>query len=108
MQTSGRVEYMFVTPNEEIEIKLNSQHFQKISCRRRPCSNDNSYSAIQCEEICFWQHTTKEIGCRGPWMTGLPLPVCNNYTAMKELIVKYEKWVIFMFSYFHDFHSLFM
>lgn len=91
MQTSGRVEYMYVATNEEIEIKLVAKHFKKITSRKHRCSSERAYSVIRCEEVCFWHQTTSAVGCRGPWMQGLSLPLCHNYTSMKELIVKYEK-----------------
>lgn len=91
MQTSGRVEYMYINVNEEIEIKLNAQHFKMMASRDNKCSHDDQHSAVQCEEKCFWRQSTEGTKCRGPWMPGLNLPLCNNYTDMKSLIINYKK-----------------
>lgn len=91
MQTSGRVEYMYINVNEEIEIKLNAQHFKMIASRDNKCSNDDLHSAVQCEERCFWRQSTESVQCRGPWMPGINLPLCNNYTSMRNLIINYQK-----------------
>lgn len=92
MQTSGRVEYMFINVGEDIEIKLTAQHFRKLSSRDNTCVMDDEYSAIDCEERCFWRHATNGPNCRGPWMPGIDLPLCNNYTQIKNLIIRYRKY----------------
>lgn len=91
MKKSGRVEYMYINVNEEIEIKLTAQHFKKMSCTNDKCTNDNLHSAVQCVERCFWRQVTEKIQCRGPWMPGLDLPLCNNYTSMRKLFINYDK-----------------
>lgn len=40
MQSSGRVEYMFIEINEVIEIKLTVQHFTQLRGRGSTCSDD--------------------------------------------------------------------
>lgn len=90
MQTSGRVEYMYINVNEEIEIKLTAQHFKKMVGANR-CTYDDLHSAVQCEERCFWHQVTEKTKCRGPWMTDLDLPLCNNYKSMRDLIINYRK-----------------
>lgn len=90
MQTSGRVEYMYIKVNEEIEIKLTAQHFKKIPCANK-CTNDDLHSAVQCEERCFWRQVIEQTKCRGPWMTDLDVPLCNNYTSIKQLIARYQE-----------------
>lgn len=91
MKKSGRVEYMYINVNEEIEIKLTAQHFKKMSCTNDKCTNDDLHSAVQCVERCFWRQVTEKIKCRGPWMPGLDIPLCNNYTSMRKLFINYEK-----------------
>lgn len=92
MQTSGRVEYMFINVGEEIEIKLTVQHLRMMAGRDNPCINDEEYSIIQCEEQCFWRWSTQKSKCRGSWMTGINLPICNNYEEMLLLISDYRKY----------------
>lgn len=91
MQLSGRVEYMYINVNESIEIKLSAQHFKMLANRDNKCSNDNLHSAIQCEETCFWNQVTENIGCKGPWMRDLNLPLCSNYTSLRQLMVNYQR-----------------
>lgn len=92
MQTSGRVEYMFVNVGEDIEIKLTVQHLRMMAGRDNPCINNEEYSAIQCEEQCFWRWSTRQANCRGSWMTGINLPICNDYEGMRLLIAGYRKY----------------
>lgn len=91
MQTSGRVEYMFVNVGEDIEIKLTAQHLRMLASQDNDCSSDDKYSAIDCEERCYWGWATEKSHCRGPWMPSIDLPLCNKYDDMKNLIVNYRK-----------------
>lgn len=93
MQTSGRVEYMFVNVGEEIEVKLTAQHLRMLPSIDNRCSNDDEHSAVQCEERCYWQWSTEQAKCRGSWMPDVKLPLCNNYEQMRKLISGYRKWV---------------
>lgn len=91
METSGRVEYMYINVNEDIEIKLTAQHFKKLMCKNNKCTNDDAQSAVQCEERCFWRQLLEITKCRGPWIDLPYVPLCNNYTSMLLLIQKYNK-----------------
>lgn len=90
MQTSGRVEYMYLRVGEDVEIKLTAQHFNMLSSNDNSCSNDINYSVIQCAEVCQWSKVARKIGCSGPWMPDISQPYCNNYTQMRDLIVEYQ------------------
>ncbi|KAH8326035.1 hypothetical protein KR067_013185 [Drosophila pandora] len=46
MRGSGRVEYVFVNVNEEIEIKLQSQFFSNVQTRDEACSSEEGYSDL--------------------------------------------------------------
>lgn len=94
MQTSGRVEYMFVSVGEEIEIKLTAQHLRMLPSLNNKCSNDLQNSAVQCEERCYWRWATQNSKCRGPWMPDIKLPLCNDYDHLRQLITDYRKWVM--------------
>jgi len=61
MKGSGRVEYVFVGVNEEIEIKLQTQYFSNVQTRQEACSQDEDYSdlkvgweAIHFYRLTFW------------------------------------------------------
>jgi len=47
MKGSGRVEYVFVGVNEEIEIKLQTQYFSNVQTRQEACSPDEDYSDLK-------------------------------------------------------------
>lgn len=47
MKGSGRVEYVFVGVNEEIEIKLQTQYFSNVQTREEACSDDEDYSDLK-------------------------------------------------------------
>lgn len=47
MRGSGRVEYVFVNVNEEIEIKLQSQFFSNVQTRDEACSSEEGYSDLK-------------------------------------------------------------
>ncbi len=65
METSGRVEYMYIKSGEEVEIKLTATHFNMKSGRDRTCTDDIHHSAIRCADICQWTKITDPIGCSG-------------------------------------------
>jgi hypothetical protein len=44
MKTTGRVEYMYVEVNEEIEIKVTTQQFTMMANRDKACNNKLDYS----------------------------------------------------------------
>lgn len=90
MGTSGRVEYMFVKVNEEIDIRLTAQHFKKLPALT-DCVSNPLYSVVQCQVKCYWRQMVADTKCRGPWMTDMKEPICNNYTSLKNLIIKYRK-----------------
>lgn len=47
MKGSGRVEYVFVNINEEIEIKLQSQVFSNVETHTETCSRADGYSDLK-------------------------------------------------------------
>lgn len=47
MQTSGRVEYMYIEVNEEVEVKLTVQNFMMMENRDNTCTFDKQYSATK-------------------------------------------------------------
>ena len=47
MQTSGRVEYMYIDVGEEVEIKLTAQHFSMMANIDTKCSTKRAYSATK-------------------------------------------------------------
>lgn len=91
MDTSGRFEYTYVTVGEEIEIKLNAQHFSMVSTDVKQCVNDENYSAVKCMEMYAFEKAIENLQCSGPWMKKDGLPYCKNFTQMRELIVNYQK-----------------
>lgn len=82
---------MFVNVGEDIEIKLTAQHLRMLASRDNNCSDDGRYSAIECEERCYWLWATARVQCRGSWMTDIDLPYCNNAEDMTKLIIDYQK-----------------
>lgn len=51
MQTSGRVEHMYVEVNEEVEIKLTVQHYTMMSDADSTCTNDKTYSSTRVRQF---------------------------------------------------------
>lgn len=91
MDISGRVEYLFINVNEEIEIKLSPQEFLMVNQRGTPCADLMSYSSTNCTEYCRVYNVTHSVGCSGPWISGSDLKYCDNYNDMRNLIVTYNK-----------------
>ncbi|XP_030556002.1 acid-sensing ion channel 4-A [Drosophila novamexicana] len=90
MKGSGRVEYVFVNINEEIEIKLQSQVFSNVETHTETCSRADGYSDLKCGEICIWQDLGDEVDCSGPWMHEINHEPCNNTKSMRNLIENYR------------------
>ncbi|XP_053960576.1 uncharacterized protein LOC128864843 [Anastrepha ludens] len=86
---ASRTEYIFAEINEEIEIKLQSQHFTNVQSRDTPCSYLSSYSDMKCAELCVFENLAASINCTGPWMYGIPQQPCNTSTNMRHLIKEY-------------------
>lgn len=93
MQRSGRVEYVYVDAEEDIEIKLAVQHFTMMESSDNRCNNDINYSAIQCGQTCRWQDITTRSGCTAPWIPNIKLPACDTYDDIKNLITIYRKYI---------------
>ncbi|XP_002014740.2 acid-sensing ion channel 4-A [Drosophila persimilis] len=91
MKGSGRVEYVFVNINEEIEIKLQSQYFSNVETREEPCSSDEGYSDLKCGDHCIWQDLADESKCSGPWMHEIVNEPCNDSLSMRNLIADYKE-----------------
>ncbi|XP_033149256.1 acid-sensing ion channel 4-A [Drosophila busckii] len=90
MKGSGRVEYVFVAINEEIEIKLQSQYFNNVESRKDSCSNQEGYSDLKCGEICIWQDLAEKTNCSGPWMPDVQHQPCNDTDSIRDLIASYK------------------
>ncbi|EDV31449.1 uncharacterized protein Dana_GF14545 [Drosophila ananassae] len=90
MRGSGRVEYVFVNVNEEIEIKLQSQFFSNVQTRDEACSSEEGYSDLKCGEHCIWQDLSDNMHCSGPWMHDIPNEPCNDSVSMRRLISDYK------------------
>ncbi|XP_030383578.1 degenerin del-1 [Scaptodrosophila lebanonensis] len=86
MKGSGRVEYVFASISEEIEIKLQSQHFSNVNT----CSNEEGYSDLKCGELCIWHDLAEETNCSGPWMQEILHEPCNDTNSMRNLISSYK------------------
>ncbi|XP_055919178.1 degenerin unc-8 [Eupeodes corollae] len=90
MKASGRVEYVFAEIDEEIEIKLQSQHFSTVPTIDNACDSNEGYSDFRCGETCIWREVTNLAGCTGPWMPSVQKESCHNYDSMKNLTVSYQ------------------
>lgn len=93
MQRSGRVEYVYVEAQEDIEIKLAVQHFAMLESSDNRCNNQINYSAIQCGEDCRWKDITSRIGCTAPWIPNIDLPTCNTFSQIREFISIYRRYL---------------
>ncbi|KAH8248941.1 hypothetical protein KR032_004404 [Drosophila birchii] len=91
MKGSGRVEYVFVSVNEEIEIKLQSQYFSNVETRDDACSSDEGYSDLKCGEHCIWKDLADNMQCSGPWMHEIETEPCNDTHSMRQLISDYKE-----------------
>uniref|UniRef100_A0A1B0AS74 Uncharacterized protein n=1 Tax=Glossina palpalis gambiensis TaxID=67801 RepID=A0A1B0AS74_9MUSC len=91
MKASGRVEYVFIRRNEEIEIKLQTKCFVKVEGNENLCSTLNDYSDLKSGEICIWEDLASKANCTGPWMYDIPhQPPCSSCSSMTHLIREYK------------------
>ncbi|XP_058056300.1 acid-sensing ion channel 2 [Anopheles bellator] len=91
MQSSGRVEYLFLEVNEEMEIRLSTQHFFMLASYENECVEFSPISSTKCGELCHWRTVVESVGCSGPWMPGLDVAYCDNPTDTKQLIKIYRQ-----------------
>ncbi|CAD7085902.1 unnamed protein product [Hermetia illucens] len=89
-KASGRVEYMFVGVEEDVEIKLQTQFFNMMTDGEKQCLNIPGYSAPKCGELCLWRELTNHYQCTGPWMPDIDMPTCSTYETMSKLITDYS------------------
>lgn len=59
--SSGRIEYLYLQANEEMELKLTVQHFHQFKGRGASCSDDKfkSRSIVRIQNkrfLKFWKH----------------------------------------------------
>ncbi|XP_061386620.1 uncharacterized protein LOC133322631 [Musca vetustissima] len=92
MKASGRVEYVFVDIDEEIEIKLQSQYFSNIETKYQYCNKDENYSELKCGENCILDSVGKYANCSGPWLKNdHKMEPCNSYKSIMKLIGEYGR-----------------
>ncbi|CRK93362.1 CLUMA_CG006903, isoform A [Clunio marinus] len=88
--SSGRIEYIYLYANEEMELKLTVQQFTKNRARGIKCSDNHMKSTSICHEMCRWKSVEEVVKCVGPWIKHSSAPQCNNYHDVRDLIVQYK------------------
>ncbi|XP_050087836.1 acid-sensing ion channel 2 isoform X1 [Anopheles aquasalis] len=91
MQSSGRVEYLFLEVNEELEIRLSTQHFFMLASYENECVEVSTVSSTKCGELCHWRTVVESVGCSGPWMPDLDVSYCDDANRTKQLIKLYRQ-----------------
>ncbi|XP_062551380.1 uncharacterized protein LOC134216530 isoform X2 [Armigeres subalbatus] len=91
MQSSGRVEYLFMEVDEEIEIKLTTQHFFMLPSDENLCATEMEMSSTRCGELCHWRHVISIVGCTGPWMAADGVELCDTANETQQLIKHYKR-----------------
>lgn len=89
MQRSGRVEYMFLEVNEDVEVKLTAQHFATIPSKDNVC--EGNYEVTKCEETCVWNKLMMHNNCTAPFMPDMGVSHCNNYYTFSNLTQQYQQ-----------------
>lgn len=89
MQMSGRVEYMFLEVNEEVEVKLTAQHFATIPSTTNLCEEEGQVT--KCEETCVWDEIKSVSNCSAPWIPNIGLPYCDDYKSYAKLTTSYQR-----------------
>ncbi|XP_058815463.1 uncharacterized protein LOC131678978 [Topomyia yanbarensis] len=90
MQSSGRVEYLFMEVDEEVEVKLTTQHFYMLPSDENQCTTESEMSSTRCSELCHWRHVVEKVGCTGPWMPGIEGEQCHTAKDTQQLIKYYK------------------
>ncbi|KAG5675245.1 hypothetical protein PVAND_005160 [Polypedilum vanderplanki] len=90
ISSSGRIENLFLEVNEEIELKMQVNHYSQFRGRGSVCSDDVIRSASICREKCVLRYVEDSIDCSGPWMKKPETSLCNNYDKVKGLINEYK------------------
>ncbi|XP_067622903.1 uncharacterized protein ppk17 isoform X2 [Eurosta solidaginis] len=89
---AARIEYVFAEIEQEVEIKLQSQHFKTVKTKDHSCSSKPGYSDTKCAELSVFEDLAAEANCTGPWMYGIPQKSCNSSKAMQKLVKKYGSY----------------
>ncbi|XP_053691765.1 uncharacterized protein LOC128740255 [Sabethes cyaneus] len=90
MQSSGRVEYLFVEVDEEVEVKLTTQHFYMLPSSENLCTTGAEMSSTKCSELCHWHHVVNTVGCTAPWMPDIDGEQCHTAQDTQQLIKYYK------------------
>jgi hypothetical protein len=45
--------------------------------------------SFQCEHRCKMRQLVNKVGCTGPWIPDVDIPLCNEYETVKNLIKDY-------------------
>ncbi|XP_059468817.1 acid-sensing ion channel 2-like [Neocloeon triangulifer] len=91
LQNFGSQELIILPIGEQLNVKLTVQQLERKDHPKSECNPDWQYSATNCVERCRWQEIADKAGCSVPWMPGVGYPECNNYTAMRTVMVEYRK-----------------
>uniref|UniRef100_A0A182YIM6 Uncharacterized protein n=1 Tax=Anopheles stephensi TaxID=30069 RepID=A0A182YIM6_ANOST len=83
--------YLFLEVNEEMEIRLSTQHFFMLASYENECVEFSTVSSTRCGEICHWNAVVESVGCSGPWMPGIGVQDCDNAENTKQLIKFYRQ-----------------
>ncbi|KAL1398818.1 hypothetical protein pipiens_008661 [Culex pipiens pipiens] len=90
MQSSGRIEYLFVEVDEEVEVKLSTQHFYMLPSADNLCTTETDMSSTRCSELCHWHRVVDIVGCTGPWMPDIDVDQCDTANETQQLIKHYK------------------
>ncbi|XP_055633180.1 uncharacterized protein LOC129773577 [Toxorhynchites rutilus septentrionalis] len=88
-QSSGRVEYLFLEVNEQIEVKMTAQHLHMLPSENL-CTTVLEMSSTRCSELCHWRHVVNIAGCTGPWMPDIEQRTCSTSNETQQLIKHYQ------------------
>ncbi|XP_055593755.1 uncharacterized protein LOC129744959 [Uranotaenia lowii] len=90
MQTSGRIEYLYMEVDEEVEVKLTTQHFYMLPTDDNLCTTEVEMSSTRCSELCHWSRVIDRVGCSGPWMPEADVEPCDTANETKQLMKHYK------------------
>ncbi|XP_049861653.1 uncharacterized protein LOC126355398 [Schistocerca gregaria] len=89
LQISGQQDSFLLDLQEELHLRVAAQQYKAIGQVSAPCNASSSYSYSACEELCCHKQLAENVGCSAPWLSGVDMPHCSNYTSNKKLMDGY-------------------
>ncbi|KDR23103.1 Amiloride-sensitive cation channel 2-A, neuronal [Zootermopsis nevadensis] len=86
---TGEDENLLLAVGEELHVRIGVQEYHLVNKADDHCNASLDHSYEECQHMCKMRQLVNKIGCSGPWIPEVDVPLCNEYETMKNLMKYY-------------------